>query len=119
MSTIHKHLSAETSPRILTNHEAQGLFRAGTFARRQDIFDLHIFFDVLPRSALPGHKAACLAGKISLGKDIVRDVSQALTLEVRQIEAEALGRGVGVPTVKVFVVHPDGRGDIHCGSRLH
>ena len=45
---------------------------------------------------------------------MIREVSQALTLEVRQIEADALGRGVRVATVYVFVVHPDGHGDIHC-----
>jgi len=36
-----------------------------------------------------------------------------LTLEVRQIEADALGRGLGASTVYLFVVHPDGHGDIH------
>jgi hypothetical protein len=45
---------------------------------------------------------------------MVGKVCQALALEVRHIEANALGRSVGVPTVHVFVVHPDGYGGIHC-----
>ena len=69
---------------------------------------------MLTALALPGNKGTRLAREISLDKNMIREVSQALTLEVRQIEANALGRGVGVATVYVFVVHPDGHGDIHC-----
>ena len=96
-----------------TDREAQGLFLADTFAPRQHVFDFHAFFDVLSASALPGDKRTRLAGKISLGEDMVRDVRQALTLDVRQVEADALCRGVGLPTVNVLVVHPDGYRDIH------
>lgn len=69
---------------------------------------------MLSASGLPGYEGARLAGEISLGKDMVGEVRQALTLEVRHIEANALGRSVGVHTVHVFVVHPDGYGNIHC-----
>jgi anti-sigma-K factor RskA len=72
---------------------------------------------VLSAGGLPGHKRARMAREISLGKDMVREVRQALTLEVWQIEADALGRSLGVPgvvTAYVFIVHPDGHGDIHC-----
>jgi hypothetical protein len=33
---------------------------------------------------------------------------------MRHIEADALGCSVGVPTLHIFVVHPDGRGGIRC-----
>jgi len=94
------------------DHEAQGLLLADTFTPRQDIFDLTIFFDVLSTRALPGHAAAHLAGEIPLGEDVVRELRQAFTFEMRHIEADALGCSVGVPTMHIFVVHPDGRGDI-------
>ena len=69
---------------------------------------------MLTALAFPGNEGARLAWEISLGKDMIREVSQALTLEVRQIEANALGRGVRVSTVYIFVVHPDCHRDIHC-----
>jgi len=101
---------------LQVDYEAQGLILADTFAPRQNVFDLCVFFDVLSASGLPGHKRARMAREISLGKDMVREVRQALTLEVWQIEADALGRGLGVPgvvTAYVFIVHPDGYRDIH------
>jgi len=67
---------------------------------------------VLSASPLPGHTAARLAGEIPLGEDVVREVRQAFTLEMRHIEADALGCGVGVSTLHIFVVHPDGCGGI-------
>lgn len=76
--------------------------------------DLAVFFDVLSASALPGYTAARLAGKIPLGEDMVRKVRQAFAFEMRHIEADALGCSVGVPTLHIFVVHPDGRGGIRC-----
>ena len=105
--------SPKSSSKRPTDREAQGLFFADTFAPRQHVFDLHAFFDVLSASALPGDKRAGLARKISLGEDVVRDVRQALTFDVWQVEANALCRGVGFPTVNVLVVHPDGYRDIH------
>jgi len=61
----------------------QWLVLANAFSQRQHVFDLGALFDVLPARALPGHQRACLAGKIPLGKDIIGDMRQALTLEVR------------------------------------
>ena len=98
----------------LTDHEAQGLLLADTFTPRQYILDFAVFFDVLSASALPGHTAARLAGKVPLGEDMVRKVRQAFTFEMRHIEADALGCSVGVPTLHIFVVHPDSRGGIRC-----
>jgi hypothetical protein len=112
---IHKQSSAKGKVQgRLTDHEAQRLFLAGALAPSQHVFDLHAFFDGLAALALPVNEGARLAREVSLGEDIIREVSQVLTLEVRQIEADALGRGLGVSTVYVFVVHPDGHGDIHC-----
>jgi hypothetical protein len=72
------------------------------------------FLDVLSASGLPGYKRARLAGEIPLGKNMVGEVCQTLALEVRHIEANALGRSVGARTVHIFVVHPDGYGNILC-----
>jgi hypothetical protein len=113
MNTCH----LRESSRELTDYEAQGFILADAFAPRQNVIDLHVFFDVLSASGLPGHKRARLAREITLGEDMVREVRQALTLEVWQIEADALGRSLGVPSVVtayVFIVDPDGHGDIHC-----
>jgi len=101
---------------LQVDDEAQGFILADAFAPRQNVFDLRVFFDVLSASSLPGHKRARLAREIPLGEDMIREVRQALTLEVWQIEADALGRSLGVPgvvTTYVFIVHPDGHGDIH------
>jgi len=105
--------SVLTSIDLHVDHEAQGLALADTFAPGQHIFDLRVFFDVLSASALPGHERSRLAGEISLGKDMVGEVCQALTLEAWQIEADALGGSLGTCTVHVFIVHPDGHGGIH------
>jgi len=67
---------------------------------------------VLSASALPGHAAARLAREVPLGEDMVREFRQAFTFEMRHIEANALGCSLGVSTVHIFVMHPDGRGDI-------
>ena len=99
--------------KILTDYEAQRLVLTDTFTPGQNVFDLRTFLDVLSTSGLPGHKGARLTGEISLGKDVIREVCQALAFEVRQIEVDALGRGMGVPAVCVFVVYPDGYGGIH------
>src|SRR6266403_408841 len=80
--TINKPLEKLRSTR-LTNHKAQRLFLADAFTPRQHVFDLGALFHVLPARILPGYQRACLAQEIPLGKDMVREVRQALTLEVR------------------------------------
>jgi hypothetical protein len=72
-----------TSSKQLTNYEAQRLGLANAVSSRKHVLDLDVLFDVLPARGLPGHKRTRLAGKISLGKDVVREVSQTLALEVR------------------------------------
>jgi hypothetical protein len=49
-------------------------------------------------------------------QDVIRDVRQALTLEVRQVETDTLDRKrAGVQyAVHVFAVHPNSRGDVRC-----
>ena len=69
---------------------------------------------MLPTSGLPGHKGACFAGEISLSKDVIGEVRQVLAFEIRQIEPDALCRGMGVPAVYVLVVHPDGEWSVRC-----
>jgi hypothetical protein len=105
--------AARDSSKIVTYHEAQGLVLTDTFTPGQNVFDLRTFLDVLSTSGLPGHKGACLAWQIPLGKDVIREVCQALAFELRQIEVDALGRGMRVPTVYVFVMHPYGYRGIH------
>jgi hypothetical protein len=96
----------------LTNHEGQGLRLAKTLTPSKHFFDLDALFDVLPARSLPGYERARLAGEIPLGKDVVGEVRQTLTLEVRHVEADALGRGVGVTAVHVLIVHPNGKGGV-------
>jgi hypothetical protein len=67
----------------LTNHKAQGLFLAEAFAPRQHVLNLGVLVDVLPARTLPCYQRACLAGEIPLGKDMVREMRQAHTLEMR------------------------------------
>ena len=108
-------MSIEIS-KVLTDHETQGLVLADTFTPGQNVFNPRAFLDVLSTSGLPGHKGARLAGEISLGKDIIREMCQALAFEVRQIEVNALGRGLGMPTAYIFVMYPDGHRGIHYES---
>lgn len=100
--------------RKLTNDEAQGLSLAMTLAPGEHVLNLSVLFDVLPTCALPRYKRTRVGREITLGKDVVRDVRQTLTLEVRQVKADALGRGVRVYGVHVFVVDPDGLGHVRC-----
>jgi hypothetical protein len=98
----------------LTNNEAEGLCVTDALAPRKHFFNLSALVDDLPTCALPAHQRTRLAGKIALGEDMIRDVRQALTLEVRQIEADTLDRGMVMPSMHVFVVHPNGQWDVRC-----
>jgi hypothetical protein len=102
------------SSEVLTNNEAQGLSLTETFAPREHVLDLSALVDDLPTCTLPAHKRTRLAGKIALGEDVIRDVRQALTLEVRQVEADTLDSGMLVPSMHVFIVHPNGQGYVRC-----
>ena len=98
----------------LTNNEAQGLCLANAFTQSEHVLNLGALVKDLATWGLPAHQRTRLGGKISLGKDVVREVRQALTLEVRQVEAESLGRGMEMPGMHVFIVHPNGQWDIRC-----
>jgi hypothetical protein len=98
----------------LTDNEAQGFSLANAFTQREHVLNLGAFVDDLATWGLPAHQSTRLGGEISLGKDMVREVRQALTLEVRQIEAETLGRGMEMASMHVFIVHPNGQWDIRC-----
>lgn len=67
----------------LTNHKAQGPFFAEAFAPRQHVLNFGVLFEVLSGRTLPGYQRAYLAGEIPLGKDMVREVRQALTTEMQ------------------------------------
>jgi hypothetical protein len=56
--------------------------------------------------------ASSVGGEIPLGEDVVREVRQTLTLEVMQVETDALGRSDLVHAVHVFIVHPNGLGNV-------
>ena len=93
-----------------TNYEAQGLCLTKTLVPREDVLNLDALFDVLATRTLPVYERTRLGGKIPLGKDVVREVSQTLTLEVRHVETDTLGRSDLVRAVHVFIVHPNGLG---------
>jgi len=94
------------------NDEAQGLRLAKTLAPTEHVFNLDALFDVLATHALPGYERTHLGGEISLGEDVVREVRQTITLEVRHVETDALGRSDLVRAVHIFIVHPDDLGNI-------
>jgi hypothetical protein len=98
----------------LTNNEAQGLTLAMAFTPGKHILDFGALVDDLPTRSLPAHQRTCLARKIALCEDVVRDVRQALTLKVRQVEADTLNRGMLMPSMHVFVVHPNGQRYVRC-----
>jgi len=97
---------------LQVNNEAQGLSIANTLAPRKHFFDLRALIDDLPTCSLPAHQRTRLARKVAFGEDVVRDVSQALTLEVRQVKADTLGSGVLMSGMHIFVVNPDCKWDI-------
>jgi len=94
------------------NYEAQGLCLGKTLAPREHIFDLDALFNVLATRTPPGYERARLGGEIPLGVDVVCDVRQTLALEVGQVETDALGRSDLVGAVHIFVVHPNGLGNV-------
>ena len=67
---------------------------------------------MLATHTLPVHERTRLGGEIPLGEDVVREVCQTLTLEVRQVETDALGRSDLVEAIHVFIVHPNGQGNV-------
>jgi hypothetical protein len=67
----------------LANNEAEGFAFRDPLAPRKHVLDLGALVDDPPARALPAHKTACLSREITLGEDVVRDVRQALTLDVR------------------------------------
>jgi hypothetical protein len=95
-----------------TNYEAQRLCLAKTLVPREDILDLDALFDVLATCTLPVNVRTRLGGEIPLGEDVVREVRQTVTLEVRLVEADALGRSGLVHAVHVLIVHPNGLGNV-------
>jgi hypothetical protein len=96
----------------LTNYEAQGLCLTETLAPREHVLDLDALIDVLATHTLPGYEGTRLGGEIALGEDVVRDVGQTLTLEVRQVKTDALGRSELVLAVHEFIVYPNGLGNV-------
>jgi len=97
---------------FVINYEAQGLCLAMALAPREHVLNLDALFDVLATDTLPVYERTRLGREVPLGEDVVREVRQTLTLEVGQVEADALGRGDLVRAVQVFVVHPNGLGDV-------
>jgi len=108
------HTSCDVSLQV--NHEAQGLRLGKTLTPSEHVLDLDALFDVFPRRTLPGYERTRLGREIPLGKDVVRDVRQTLTLEVGQVETDTLGRTVWVYAVHVFVVHPNGQWNVRNGK---
>jgi len=94
------------------NYEAQGLCLAKTLVPREHVLDLDALFDVLATRTLPVYERTRLGGKIPLGEDVVREVRETVTLEVRLVETDALGRSNLVRAVHIFIVHPNGLGDV-------
>jgi len=94
------------------NYEAQRLRLAKTLVPREHVLDLDALFDVLATRTLPVYVGARLGGEIPLGEDVVREVRQTVTLEVGLVETDALGRGDLMRAVHVFIVHPNGLGDV-------
>jgi hypothetical protein len=95
-----------------TNYEAQGLCLAKTLARREHVLNLDALFDVFATHTPPGYERTRLGGEIPLGEDVVREVRQTLTLEVRLVETDALGRSDLVEAIHVFIVDPNGLGNV-------
>ena len=95
-----------------TNYEAQGLCLAKTLTPREHVLNLDALIDVLATHTLPGHERTRLGGEIPLGEDVVREVRQTLTLEVRHVEADALGRSDLVEAMQIFIVHPNDLGNV-------
>jgi hypothetical protein len=95
-----------------TNYEAQGLCLAKTLVPREHVLNRDALFDGLATRSLPVHERTRLGGEIPLGEDVVREVRKTLALEVRHVETDALGRGDLVQAVHVFIVHPNGLGDV-------
>jgi hypothetical protein len=95
-----------------TNYEAQGLCLAKTLVPREHVLDLDALFDVLATRTLPVYERTRLGGEIPLGEDVVREVRETVTLEVRLVETDALGRSNLVRAVHIFIVHPNGLGDV-------
>lgn len=101
-----------------TNYEAQGLRLTKTLVPGEHVLNLDALFDDLATRALPVYERTHLGGEIPLGENVVCEVSQTLTLEVRCIEADALGRSDLVRTVQVFIVHPNGLGNIRYVNKI-
>lgn len=121
----HKSMSLSASadrlglgPKERTNNEAQGLAIANTLTPRKHVVNFSAFIDDLPARALPAHQRTRFARKIAFGEDVVRDVSQALTLKVRQIKTNTLGSGILMPGVHVFIVNPNSQGGVRC-THIH
>jgi hypothetical protein len=95
-----------------TNYEAQRLSLAKTLVPREHVLDLDALFDVLAARTLPVYVRTRLGGEIPLGEDVVREVCQTVTLEVRLVQTNALGRSGLVHAVHVFIVHPNGLGNV-------
>lgn len=94
------------------NYEAQGLCLAKTLVPREHLLNLDVLIDVLATHTLPVYERTRLGGEIPLGEDVVREVRQTLTLEVSQVETDALGRSDMVEAMHVFIVHPNGLGSV-------
>jgi len=94
------------------NYEAQGLCLTKTLVPREHVLNLDTLFNDLATRALPVYERTHLGGEIPLGENVVCEVSQTLTLEVGGIEVDALGRSDLARTVQVFIVHPNGLGNI-------
>ena len=101
-----------------TDYEAQGLCLTKTLVPREHVLNLDTLFDDLAARALPVYERTHLGGEIPLGENVICEVSQTLTLEVRCIEADALGRSDLVRTVEVFIVHPNGLGNIRYINKI-
>jgi len=101
-----------------TNYEAQGLGLAKTLAPREHVLNLDALSDGLATHTLPVYERSRLSGEIPLGEDVVREVRQTLTLEGRQVETDALGRGDMVEAMHVFIVHPNGLGNVRYINKI-
>lgn len=99
--------------RTLTNHEADRLLLANALTPREHILDPYALLNVLPACAFPRHHRTGSARKVSLRKDIIRDMRQAFTaLHLGQIEADALRRGMGTRTAYILIVYPNSRRNV-------
>jgi len=94
------------------NYEAQRLCLAKTLVPREHLLNLDALSDLLATRTLPVYERTRLGGEIPLGEDVVREVRQALTLEVSQVETDALGRSDLMEAIHVFIAHPNGLGNV-------